>query len=309
MNSLKLTNFDDIKVSTKTYTASTNILLDIHRLYDMIDVVPYTVHPKKRGRKRKDEIPHVPQVVPYGSIINVNCEGKSKGVVLKPKSKKQREKASWFRNAITIVMILDKPINFKVCRNGTFQMTGCTKDEHPEMCVKKIWDIVGSDPETFSFTRPTNSGAENVFESMIIPSMRNIDFDLGFNVDRSKLSRYLHRDDTELHCLLETSFGYTGVNIKIPITKPRDGMKITKMLHVGVEWQLIETTYLEYLGILDEKVRMKKNKEQRYNTFLVFHSGKVIFSGLTYEFMKDTYYSFMTIIKNAREDIEEKLEK
>lgn len=307
MTSLNLPKFDDIKVSTKTYTASTNITIDIHRLFDIINVVPYTVYPKKRGRKRKDEKPIPQQTVPYGSIINANCEGNSKGVVLKPKSKKQREKASWFRNAITIVMFLDKPINFKVCKNGTFQMTGCTKDEHPEMCVKKIWEIIGSDGGAYSFTSPE----EDTLETLIIPSMRNIDFDLGFNVDRSKLSKFLHRDDTDLHCLLETSFGYTGVNIKIPITKSRDTMKIAKLSckRGSTEYILSETTYLEYLDQLDEKVRAKKNKEQRYNTFLVFHSGKVIFSGLTYEFMEDTYYSFTETIKNGRGEIEEKLEK
>jgi hypothetical protein len=305
MKALNSRNFDDIKVSTKTYTANTNITIDIHKLYDKIDVVPYEVQPKKRGRKRKDEKPTPVPTVPYGSIINVSCEGNVKGVTLKPKSKKQENKNSWFRNAVTVIMILDKPVNFKVCKNGTFQMTGCTDDTHPEMCIKTIFDVLKTDTSMYTFTRTPDN-----LEALIIPSMRNIDFDLGFNVDRSKLSKFLHNNDNEdLHCLLETSFGYTGVNIKIPILTPRDNMAIVKMTNVNDVWTKTDTIYREYLDILDEKTRIKKQTEQRYNTFLVFHSGKVIFSGLTYEFMKDPYYRFIDLIGNARDQIEEKLKK
>ena len=47
--------------------------------------------------------------------------------------------------------------------------------------------------------------------------MRNIDFGLNFYVDREKLDEYFNTC-TDYHSLLETSFGYTGVNIKIPIS-------------------------------------------------------------------------------------------
>jgi hypothetical protein len=273
-------------------------------LFDVIQVVPYEVQPKKRGRKKKGEVKVEQTTVPYGSIVTVKCEGNMKGVELKPKTKKQGEKTSWFRNAVTVVIMLDKPINFKVCKNGTFQMTGCTKDIHPEMCIKTVWNLIMEHPDAYSFTRSPGS-----FEVLVVPSMRNIDFDLGFNVDRDKLSRYLNNEDSDLHCLLETSFGYTGVNIKIPLQNTRDNMEVNKIKCVDGVWEMSKTNYLEYLSILDDKNRAKKIKETRYNTFLVFHSGKVIFSGLTADFMRDTYYSFTSIIQNAVDIIEEKLEK
>lgn len=305
MKRLDIKNFDDISVSTKTFTANTNIIIDLEKLFNMINVTPYEVQPKKRGRKRKGEVPEVKPIVPYGSIITVKFEGNIKGVELKPKSKKKGDKGSWFRNAVTVVVMLDKPINFKVCKNGTFQMTGCVEDEHPEMCIKTVWNLVKNDPSSFVFTRSPNS-----FEVLIVPSMRNIDFDLGFNVDRDALRRYLNKSESELHCLLETSFGYTGVNIKIPLEKSRDTMHVKKMIYgTDDNWEIINTNYLEYLNILDEKNKTKKQNETRYNTFLVFHSGKVIFSGLTADLMRDTYYSFTKLIEDAIEDIEEKLEK
>jgi TATA-box binding protein (TBP) (component of TFIID and TFIIIB) len=292
--------FDDIKVSTKTYTANTNLNIDIHALFNLLEVTPYTVLPKKRGRKKKGVVEDPNQDVPHGSIITVKCEGEIKGVELKPKKKPK----SWFRNSITVVIILDKPINFKVCRNGTFQMTGCKSWEHAEMCIQKIWDNIKNTDGVFTYTREPGS-----LNALIIPSMRNIDFDIGFHVDREKLSNYINTKE-ELYCLLETSFGYTGVNIKIPLTKSRETMRIKKMIcdSDGI-WSNVWTTYMEYLEILDEKTRKAKMKEQRYNTFLVFHSGKVIFSGLTSDMMRDTYYTFTNIIRKSFDSIEERLEK
>lgn len=305
MRTLNIKKFDEIEVSTKTFTADTNIRIDLAKLFNMIEVIPYEVQPKKRGRKKKGEIPEPKPEIPHGSIVTVKFEDKMKGVELKPKSKKKGAKKSWFRNAITIVIMLDKPINFKVCTNGTFQMTGCVKDEHPEMCIKTIWNLVNKDPSSYVFTRlPSN------FEVLIVPSMRNIDFDLGFNVDRDKLRKYLTKGEQHLHCLLETSFGYTGINIKIPLDMPRDNMKVKKLTccQNGI-WNTIDTNYLEYLSVLEEKKREEKENEIRYNTFLVFHSGKVIFSGLTADFMRNTYYSFTNLIEKAIDQIEEKLQK
>jgi len=293
--------FEDIKVSTKTYTAISNIEINIDKLFECIQTTPYIVQPKKRGRKKKGAISDLNQHVSYGSIVTVKYEGKVKGVELKPKSPKAREKNSWFRNSITVVMILDKPINFKVCRNGTLQMTGCKNWEHAQMCIKQIWMVIKDCPEVYKYTR--NEGA---LHTMIIPSMRNIDFDIGFNVDREKLSRYMNALEN-VYCLMETSFGYTGVNIKIPLDETRNTMKTLALSYINDEWVTQWKTYVDYLELLTEKTRDLKNNETRYNTFLVFHSGRVIFSGLTSNLMKNTYYRFTEIIQDAFHLIEERL--
>jgi adenylate kinase family enzyme len=48
--------------------------------------------------------------------------------------------------------------------------------------------------------------------------------------------------------------------------------------------------------------------KKRFNTFLVFHSGKIIMSGICLESMKNTYYEFINIIKNCKHIIIEKLD-
>jgi len=299
---LSFPKFDDIEVSTKTFTASTNLNIEYRELFNSLPITEYIVIPKKRGRRKKGEQPDPNKDIPEGSIVTVKCEGDIRGVELKPKKPKPNNgRNTWFRNSITVVIILDKPINFKVCKNGTFQMTGCKTHEHAERCVKYIWEYIKDKPDIYSFTRG------DTLETLFIPSMRNIDFSLGFSVDREKLNRYMATQN-EIHCLLETSFGYTGVNIKIPLEKDIRTMRVIKMTYVSGDWKYKQTTYNEYLDNLTEKERNRKLKEDRYNTFLVFHSGKVIMSGLIAEFMSDKYTDFLKIINRAYPYIEERLE-
>ena len=299
---LKFPEFDDIKVSTKTYTATTNLNIEIKELYDKLPITPYTVIAKKRGRKKKCDVVDPNTDIEEGSIITIKFEGQVRGVELKPKKPKQNNKQKWFRNSITVVIILDKPINFKICKNGTFQMTGCKTHEHAEMCIRYIWKFIQNDKTLYNFS----SG--DTLECLFIPSMRNIDFSLGFIVDREKLNKYMS-EQQKFHCLLETSFGYTGVNIKIPITKDITTMAVKKVNYgKDGEWTEKWTTYQDYLDKLPEKERQIKINTPRYNTFLVFHSGKCISSCLTSEFMKDTYYYFLDIMRECYDQIEERLD-
>ena len=51
--------------------------------------------------------------------------------------------------------------------------------------------------------------------------MTNIDFNVGFNINREELDIYIN-SSTLFNSLLETSFGYTGVNIKILVDNTTD---------------------------------------------------------------------------------------
>lgn len=300
---LHFPKFSNIPVSTKTYTATTNLTIDIKKLFDTLPITPYTVIPKKRGRKKKGPQLDPNKDISSGSIITIKCEGEIRGVELNPKKKKTGQKKKWFRNSITVVIILDKPINFKVCRNGTFQMTGCKSHLHAEACVKHLWSYIREHDDLYTFTRSPGS-----LEVLFIPSMRNVDFSLGFLVDRSKLNKYMSNLD-DFHCLLETSFGYTGVNIKIPLTDDISTMKIKKLISTsGEDWKEKWTTYQEYLDLLGEKERATKLKAKRYTTFLVFHSGNCICSGLTREFMEPVYEYFTELIRKGFDQIEERLD-
>lgn len=293
---MKNTDFETIPVSTKTFTTFSNIFIDIDELYSLIPITEYTIRQKKRGRKKKDHIEQQSRKVEYGSIITVKYQDKLRGVDLK-----QSKNKKWFRNSITLVIILSKPINIKICRNGTFQMTGCKFDTDSVDVVKYIWNIIR---KTNTFTYKNSSDEQ--FYTYIIPSMRNIDFDVGFTIDRDKLNEYMYKH-MDYHCILETSFGYTAVNIKMKLKNDIKNMQIKKLTMNETNTVMEEVTYDDYLSELSTKDRENKLKSNRYITFLVFHSGKIIMSGLTREFMRSEYKNFIDILTVAEEDIKEKL--
>ena len=303
-HSLEFKNFDDIVVSTKTFIINTNLVIDLKKLFEFLPISDFVVIPKRRGRKKHKE-PYVdpnPDII-NGSIVTLKYENKMRGVDLKAKkSHTKKRKTKWFRNSFTVVIILDnKPVNFKVCHNGMFQITGVKFDKQAEDCVHFIWSFIKDTENIYSFS----SG--DFLDCIIIPAMRNIDFSLGFNVDREKLARYIARH-SDFHSLLETSFGYTGVNIKIPITNDIKKLMLKKLSFKDDEVCESFISYGDYITILPDKDRNKKINKIRYNTFLAFHSGKVIQSGINSEFMRDSYEYFLNIIRGCYEEIVEKLD-
>lgn len=299
----KYKDFDDITVSTKTFIVKTNLVIDLKKLYDFLPVTDYVQAPKKRGRKKKIAYEEQNKDIINGSIITLKYENQIKGVDLKIR-KSKKKKSKWFRNSFTVVIIIDcKPINFKICQNGMFQITGAKFDSQAEDCIKYIWSLIFDQSGSIY-----NYSKGSFLEAIFIPAMRNIDFSLGFHVDREKLTRYMN-SQTEFHSLLETSFGYTGVNIKFPIKDDIRDMKLNKLsFRDNSNPTMSSMSYGEYLHELTEKEQQKKLKKNRYTTFLVFHSGKVIVSSITAEVTKPAYNYFHDIIRRCRHEIEEKLD-
>ena len=127
--------------------------------------------------------------------------------------------------------------------------------------------------------------------------MTHVDFNLGFIVNREALDRYINAN-TEYNSLLETSFGYTGINIKFAINKSLDNLKIPTFTLVDDDWIESSTFYKD----------IPSKKKKKYNTFLVFHSGNIIMSGMIEELMEPAFDIFQDIIKNSKNLIEEKLD-
>lgn len=283
--------FEDIPVSTKTFIIATNITVDIEKLFDFLPITNYVVIPKKRGRKKKMVITDPNKNIKSGSIITLELKNKIRGVSLK-KKKKGSTGIDYFRNSITIVMINeDKKINFKISKNGKFQMTGCKYDRQAEDCVKIIWNLVKNQSDLYT-KKP-----EEPFQALFIPAMRNIDFNLGFVVDREKLDEYFNIK-TKYSSLFETSIGYTGVNIKIPVIENMSCLRLKKLVYDANDWvQPQYVPYDDYLATLEVKEQKKKLSKERNTTFLVFQSGKTICSAMCEEFAKEAYKRFIDIIR------------
>jgi TATA-box binding protein (TBP) (component of TFIID and TFIIIB) len=293
--------FEDIPVSTKTFIVRTNLIINIAKLFSFLPITQYHLIPKRRGRKKRVIAIDPNKDIPDGSIITIDLANNVRGVVLKKRRNREVSRESYFRNSVTVVMFIDhKRISLKVSCNGTIQATGIKQDRQIEDCVKYLWNMIKDNDEIYTLN-------ESKFKAMFIPAMRNIDFNLGFVIDREKLGRYFN-STAEYRSLLEASVGYTGVNIKTTVKKQITDLKLKELTFGQTDWIKTEyVPYQNYLNTLKPKEQQKKIDKERFNTFLVFHSGKTIMSSMCEEFARDTYYQFLDIVLKNQDKFEEKL--
>lgn len=292
----QFSRFEDLKVSTKTFIVMTNLTFDKEQLFECLPITKYTPVQRTRGRKRKVPLEDPNKDLENGSIITVKYEKHIRGVELKAPKHGRR---SYWRNSVTIVIfVFGKLLNVKVSRNGKFQMTGCKTDEQAEECVKSIWNKIQGHSQVY-----TLNGEK--FTALYVPAMRNIDFALGFNINREHLDRYINCQ-TPFVSLLETSYGYTGVNIKIPISE--EFSPSLKFITYEANQEKTEIVpYTVYLDQLKPKERAKKEVKERFNTILAFQSGRVILSSPHGQYTAPAYYKFLDIIRESFDQIEERL--
>ena len=288
--------FEKIEVSTKTIIAVTNWNLEIKKLFKILPITDYVLVPKRRGRKRKEEVKNPNADIKEGSIVTIKYQNKIRGVDLKGK-KPSDKPGGYFRNSVTIVMHVDgKMINFKISKNGKFQITGCKYDHQAEKCLMFLWEYV-KDTGLYE--------CEKDPEVTFITVMTNIDFNLGFTVNREVLDEYINTM-TDYNSLLETSFGYTGVNIKIPMISPCN-IPLNKITYKDGSWVKTNILYKDYIETINEKDQKKEKTKVRYNTILAFQSGNIILSSMHVRTMEKTYEDFINIVKQSRDQIEEKI--
>ena len=283
-----------IPVSTKTIIATSNLYVDIRSVFEKIEP----------GVVKNQEV----------TLLTLYFQNNIRGdtTCFKKTPKK------CFRNAVNaVVRVQDgKLINFKLSKNGKFQLTGCKNEKHAILAVAFfIESLFQYCPEAVTIEpKPVSPRTDEVWVAFHTV-MTNIDFSLGFCVDRQKLDHVLN-EETPFHSLLETSFGYTGVNIKFQVESPWWKQK-APVLRIPVEslrtadeketpsprpWITSMETLENYLDLTPENKQKK-----RYNTFLVFHSGNVIMSGMMRSTMEPHYLMFMDLIRQCRPKIEEKI--
>jgi TATA-box binding protein (TBP) (component of TFIID and TFIIIB) len=257
--------------------------MNIEKIFDnnVLPITDYTFVQKKRGRKRKQVVEDPNKEVASGSIIMVQYRDQFRGAKLK-------KTTSFFRNSMPVVMkVQDKLISFKVSSKGKFQITGCRTNEQAEICVVQFYIAIKEHTDLYSFTYDKKN-LKICFE----PVMYNVDFSLGFQVNREKLDIYVNTK-TNYTSLLETTIGYTGVNIKmlVPESKLRD-------IKIECKEYLLDGTLHQTEMSYDSFYQTFKTKKKKpiYNTFLVFQSGSVIMSGKTLSCMEGAYNEFIQII-------------
>jgi hypothetical protein len=117
-----------------------------------------------------------------------------------------------------------------------------------------------------------------------------------------KVHEFLYQD-TEFH-IIPNDKKYAGVTAKLCV----EGMKelpLVKHRYLNGKWYTSNGTWMDYLTMLSPKDRKKEENTERFQTFLIFHSGKVIQSGPRYELMGDVFNYFITLMNANRKRVED----
>lgn len=282
-------SFKDIPISTRTIIVTTGLEMKIENIFLNLPVTEYKIEEKKRGRKKKDVIHNnIVNNIPSGSIISLKYQDHMRGVELK----KKKRSTKFFRNAVTVIMYINgKLVNLKISTNGKMQVTGCKYIDYCKQAMIHLFNIILDNFNTY-IVGETKEEIKIIFNNV----MTNKDFFIGFNVNREKLDQIINAE-TDYNSILETSFGYTGVNLKMDLDKNRervfDCLKINTKTKESEEYQM---SYQEYINNLNKKELEKENKV-KYITFLIFQSGNIIMSGINEVLMEQYYNIFYDIVE------------
>lgn len=260
-----MTSFEDIAVSTQTYVVKTNISsVDLDACYANLYPTLHILMVKYKNR----------------------CKGEN---CVKTRSENKKN----FLNCVALSVLSDKKINVKIFNNGVFQMTGCKKPQNVTFCMNvvhaELFRIKASIPEVFNVDEP--------FRYYVISAMRNVDFDIGFKINRNALGTYIssHTD----YSVPPMTSGYMGVKIKIPVESVLD---IDISLHDSAGRILSRTSYGEfYASVYPNEKKLKKN---HFVSISVFQNGKVLMSGIDVSVQSTCYYWFVNLIGEIKDLVE-----
>lgn len=296
--------FNQLKYSTKTVIAVTNMKINLDLFYQYVPIVHYTFPKKKRGRKKEGEqisnLPNKLDYFPIGSVIALKNKKTIRGELPK---KRQSTSNTFFRNSVTIQMKIDennKFVNGKVCSNGKFQITGCNEDVYAYKFIYYLSELMRETSRQIGeeiFTIQKNSVFKTDYPAAIMNVvMKNINFKIGFNINREKLDRYI-REHTDYYSLFLSDL-HTCVSIKMEAKRPSEEKLDLVVLKGANDFEMTQVDFSVYQLHYDHN---KKNEKKKYHTFLVFYSGSVILSSCGPE-TEMVYNRFAEII-NSNKDL------
>jgi len=203
-----------------------------------------------------------------------------------------------FLNQVTIVLSIGT-INLNIMLfKDNFKIAGCKNYEDAITATKLIWNYISKIKDSFTFKDDYKNA---YFEFRLV--MRNVDFKLGFIIDRIKLNNIMNtkKYENKIHICQCESTGHTNVNIKILSEKPPNFEFDTLTYPTGSDEPVLAKT--------KETLFSKNKKKNEYVTFIIFSSSEIILSGKYYKSMKSLYEFFIPEIVKNKHLIEEKLEK
>lgn len=305
-------SFDTLLISTQTIVVKTNMQVNKQDLFELLPVATISLPPQTsllefQNKKKEEQERYILSLGLDKQIITLEYQQQVRGykIIKKKSSALKSKRQKYFSNNLTVVMCIgNKLINFKYPRSGSIQMTGLKSEEQSIQCIQQFYKYLiecseKTDKKLFEMEEK-DQDLELIFNVV----MTNVNFELGFHINRENLDRYLNQDEY-FHSLLEPIMSYTGVNIKKKFNIVNFPLNVLCYSFEKKEWRFETMMYDDYIHLLPKQKKTKEKSKVRKNTFLVFYNGKVIFTGMKREFMKDDYYYFIEMLNQGKKEIEE----
>jgi TATA-box binding protein (TBP) (component of TFIID and TFIIIB) len=212
-----------LKISTMTITCRFDTQFRINNIGKYLDLSENSVLSVKYKNKEGDSC--------MRSLIPVKKKAKKRKSKNKPKKKKE---SKVFYNQATVKIkttTKEKPINVKLFKNGSIQMTGCNSIENAVECMailcqefkteKGVLNKKMNKIKNITFvTNLDNLNVKKILDFNV--GMINSNFDIGFKVDRDALYEIMLSNNAEctyepcVHACVNIKFDYKGIkNISV----------------------------------------------------------------------------------------------
>lgn len=212
------------------------------------------------------------------------------------------KKIGHFLNQLTIVLSLgNQPIINIMMFKDNLKIAGCKNDDDAKEAVMILWEnYISKVPESFKHKELSiPKDVRFTFETV----MRNVDFKLGFMINRAALNDLMNEeryaDRVKLSQYEATS--NTNVNVKMHSIKPKNFLYDCLVFPQKGKPRLIDVESIDH-----KKVKKPKRGGESI-TFIVFSSSEIILSGRYDENMKDMYEFFVNTVFTRKKDVAEQL--
>jgi len=282
---------------------------------------------------KKKQIPDMKKIkVPCGKILSIQFRKQFRGLITKASKKDegQTKKSKHFLNQITCIISLgDINLNVFIFKSS-FKISGCKNMNIAQEVIRALWEVIEPLEDVYTFL--DDKYPNFVFESV----MSNIDFLLGFNVDRKCLNTLLNNPKYEDVIIQSRYEPTTDTNVKIQLKanepqnykyfqlirfpsnikyKPSTSASVPlRFAHICTQTCLnmdtpkhLHTSTQVWISGETENPGQKSNKKNRKKTtFMVFRSSKTIMSSRYKDNMEKDFNYFINIIGQYKNSIEER---
>ena len=188
-----------------------------------------------------------------------------------------------------------KKVNLKLFKNGVIQLTGCKGVDHSKSVLLSFWKVVRKTTLRHRF---------DYLECYLVSVMRNINFNLGFPIDREKLGNYVV-NNSNTYVISQVVGGFIDTKFVIFVESIKD-MPVYR-IKIENEKDIEEGETVKYEEFFDtahfSNSGAKNKASKKYITVTIFQTGQILFSGPQEKYQDPVIDWFFSLAEKIADDI------